>query len=79
MSIVGGTTLGLVLAWSVLPLVSLTQEAARVVPSVIGVIPWESVVALESVTVLVLVVVVATLAAFLRRLGLGSVLRLGGE
>ena len=78
-SIVGGTILGLVLAWAVLPLVSLTQAAASVVPSVIVVIPWASVVALESVTIVVLLVVVIALAAFLRRLGLGSVLRLGGE
>ncbi|RIK45962.1 MAG: hypothetical protein DCC58_04830 [Chloroflexi bacterium] len=79
MSIAGGTVLGLVLAWSVLPLVSLTQEAAAVVPAVIVVIPWKAVLALEAVTIVVLIVVVIALAAFLRRLGLGSVLRLGGE
>lgn len=79
MSIVGGTALGLALAWAVLPLVSLTQEAAAVVPDVIVVVPWGTVLALEAVTILVLVIVVAALAAILRRLGLGSVLRLGGE
>jgi hypothetical protein len=78
-SIVGGTVLGLVLAWAVLPLVSLTQQAASVVPGVIVVIPWGTVLVLESITVIALFIVVALLAGFLRRLGLGSVLRLGGE
>lgn len=79
MSIVGGTVLGFVLAWAVLPLVSLTQAATAVVPGVIVVIPWSSVLLLEAATIVVLIGVVIALAAYLRRLGLGSVLRMGGE
>lgn len=78
-SLAGGTALGLLLAWLILPLVSLTQAAARTVPSVIVLIPWRAVVILEGSSLLVLIVVIAVLATALRRVGLGSILRLGEE
>ncbi|HLI51819.1 MAG TPA: FtsX-like permease family protein, partial [Thermomicrobiaceae bacterium] len=78
-SLAGGTALGLLLAWLILPLVSLTQAAAKTVPSVIVLIPWRAVVILEGSSLLVLILVIAVLATALRRIGLGSILRLGEE
>jgi hypothetical protein len=79
LSLAGGTGLGLLLAWLVLPLVSLTQAAGRVVPGVQVVVPWGTVALLETGMLLALVVVVGSLAWALRRVGLGSMLRLGEE
>lgn len=78
-SLVGGTLLGLLLAWLILPLVSLTQQASRTVPGVVVVVPWSSVVALEVSSLVVLALAVVVLAGALRRIGLGSLLRLGEE
>ncbi|HET9015428.1 MAG TPA: ABC transporter permease [Thermomicrobiaceae bacterium] len=78
-SLVGGTALGLLLAWLILPLVSLTQQASQTVPGVIVVVPWSSVAVLEVSSLAVLALAVVVLAAALRRIGLGSLLRLGEE
>lgn len=78
-SLVGGTMLGLALAWMVLPFVTLTQGAAAVVPGIIVQIPWRTVVMLEIITVATLAFVVAISGMLLRRTGLGSVLRLGED
>ncbi|HUG16805.1 MAG TPA: ABC transporter permease [Thermomicrobiales bacterium] len=78
-SLVGGTLLGLTLAWLVLPFVTLTQDASAVMPGVIVQIPWRTILMLELVTVVALAGVVAVSAVLLRRIGLGSVLRLGEE
>lgn len=78
-SLAGGTALGLLLAWLILPLVSLTQQASRTVPEVIVVVPWRSVVVLEAVSLAALALAIGAMAAMLRRIGLGSILRLGGE
>jgi ABC-type antimicrobial peptide transport system permease subunit len=78
-SLVGGTLLGLTLAWLVLPFVTLTQDASAVVPGIIVQVPWRTVVLLELVTVTTLAVVVGVSAILLRRVGLGTVLRLGED
>jgi hypothetical protein len=78
-SLVGGTGLGLLMAWVALPFVTVTQDASKAVPPVIVAIPWTSIALLELVTVVVLAVMVAVLALLLRRIGLGSALRLGDE
>jgi hypothetical protein len=78
-SLIGGTLLGLALAWLILPLISVTQQATRVVPEVIVIVPWTTVLLLELGVVAVLVVIVGTLALVLRRVGLGSMLRLGED
>jgi hypothetical protein len=49
------------------------------VPPVLVAIPWTTIVLLELVTVAVLAVMVVVLALLLRRIGLGSALRLGDE
>lgn len=78
-SLVGGTLLGVLMAWLILPLVSLTQAAARTMPEVIVVVPWGSIFWLEVATIVILLVVVVVLTLALRRVGLGSLLRLGEE
>jgi hypothetical protein len=78
-SLIGGTALGLLMAWMVLPFVTLTQDASEVVPGIIVAIPWGSILLLEGLTILALAIVVVALALLLRRVGLGSVLRLGEE
>ncbi len=78
-SLVGGTGLGLLMSWVALPFITVTQDASKAVPSVIVAIPWGSIAILELVTVAVLAVMVVVLALLLRRIGLGSALRLGDE
>jgi len=78
-SLIGGTALGLLMAWMVLPFVTLTQDASEVVPGIIVAIPWRSILLLEGLTIGALAVVVLALAVLLRRVGLGTVLRLGEE
>ncbi len=78
-SMLSGTLLGLLLAYFILPLVSLTQAAVQTVPGIIVVVPWQSVVILEGTSLLALAIVVVVLATMLRRIGLGSSLRLGEE
>jgi predicted lysophospholipase L1 biosynthesis ABC-type transport system permease subunit len=78
-SLACGTGLGLLLAWLILPLVSLTQAASRTVPEVIVVVPWRWVLLLEAVSLTALALAIGLMATLLRRVGLGSTLRLGGE
>ncbi len=78
-SLVFGTLLGLALAWLILPLISVTQQATRVFPGVIVVIPWRTILLLELGVVVVLVAVIGIMALALRKLGLGSLLRLGED
>lgn len=78
-SMVAGSGLGLLLAWVVLPFVTVTQQAATPMPPVEVQIPWGTVVALEVLSALALVIAVLALAWLLRRVGLGSVLRMGED
>jgi hypothetical protein len=78
-SLAFGSGIGLMLAWLILPLISITQEATGTVPEVIVVYPWGTIVWLELSLILALSVIVAVLAKTLRRLGLGSALRLGED
>jgi hypothetical protein len=78
-SLVFGSAIGLLLAWLILPLISITQDATTAVPEVIVAYPWVTIVWLELSLIVVLSVVVAVLARALRRLGLGSLLRLGED
>ncbi|MCC6935246.1 MAG: FtsX-like permease family protein, partial [Thermomicrobiales bacterium] len=79
MSVVGGTLLGLGLAWLVLPFVTLTQSAGAVIPAVIVTIPWTTILLLELAVIGLLVLVVIVSGILLRRVGLGGLLRLGEE
>lgn len=78
-SLIGGTGLGLLMSWVALPFVTVTGDASAAVPGVIVTIPWTAIGLLEGITVAVLGLMVIVLATLLRRIGLGSALRLGDE
>ena len=77
--LLAGTGLGLVLAWVVLPFVTLTQEATVAVPPVEVVIPWAIYGVLYLVAILALVVTVVVIGRLLARVRVSGVLRSGGE
>lgn len=78
-SLLAGTILGLVIGWVVLPFVTVTQRATAPVPPVLVHIPWDSILVLEAVSAAALGVTVIVIGAVLRRLGVGSVLRMGED
>jgi ABC-type antimicrobial peptide transport system permease subunit len=78
-SLVAGTVLGLLMAWLVLPFVTVTQGGATPYPPVQVAVPWASILILEAIAVVTLVTTVLVLAWLLRRIGLAAVLRTGEE
>ncbi len=78
-SLVAGTGLGLLIGWVVLPYITVTQQATTPFPPVIVETPWATILVLEAVTAGALALTVIGLAAVLRRAGVGSVLRMGGD
>ncbi len=79
LSLLGGTLLGFLLSWLILPLITVNREAAQVFPSLIVVIPWRTIFVLEAVILLLLIVVSTIMAIVLRQVGLGTALRIGEE
>ncbi len=75
--VLAGTALGLLLSWLVLPLVTITQSAAQVVPDLVVVYPWPAILWIGVGSAAVLLVSVALLSATARRMRLGTLLRLG--
>jgi len=78
-SMVAGTTLGLLIGWVVLPFITVTQSASAPVPSVLVLLPWDQIVILELVSATALAVAVVVLAGLLRRIGVGTILRMGED
>jgi ABC-type lipoprotein release transport system permease subunit len=78
-SLLAGTGLGLLIGWLVLPFVTVTQRAAAPVPSVIVQVPWDRILLLEVVSALTLAGAVVLIGGALRRLGMGSILRMGED
>jgi ABC-type antimicrobial peptide transport system permease subunit len=74
-----GTLTGGLLTSAVLPQISLTQGGAAAVPEAQIVYPWETILGFETALVAALVVAVVVMTFSLRRLGLGSLLRLGED
>lgn len=74
-----GTLIGLLLSWLILPLVSVTQAGEIPIPAVTVSHPWTTIMWLELAVVSALVITVIALAVLLRRMGLGSLLRLGED
>lgn len=74
-----GTLVGWALTTVILPLVTVTQLGTRPIPDLTVVYPWDAVLVLEVSLVVVLAVIVAVMSLLLRRLGLGSLLRVGEE
>jgi len=79
LSLLLGTTVGVVLTAVVLPLITLTQGGEPAVPPVVVQYPWMVIVALEVGVVAVLAAVVTVMTLLLRRIGLGSLLRMGED
>jgi hypothetical protein len=75
LGLVGGTLLGLLLGWLVLPLISLTQTAAQVFPEVQIVIPWGTIGLLQAAGIGLLIILTIALGIIVRRSGLGESLR----
>lgn len=78
-SLVGGTAVGLVISWLALPFITVTQQAATPVPSALVQVPWQRILVLDLVVLVALALAVGILAAALRRIGVGSILRLGED
>jgi hypothetical protein len=78
-SLLAGTALGLLIGWVVLPDITVTQQATTPFPPVIVETPWATILLLEAVTAVALAITVLGLATVLRRAGVGSVLRMGGD
>ena len=78
-SLVGGTCVGLVISWLALPFVTVTQAASTPVPSALVQVPWQRILVLDVVVLIALALAVGILAAVLRRIGVGSILRLGED
>jgi predicted lysophospholipase L1 biosynthesis ABC-type transport system permease subunit len=75
LGVVGGTLLGLLLGWLVLPLISLTQTASQVFPGVQIVIPWGTIGLVHLAGLGLLLILTIALALIVRRGGLGESLR----
>jgi hypothetical protein len=78
-SLLLGTGLGLVIGWLVLPFVTVTQRAATPVPPVLVEVPWDRILLLDGVSAIALGIAVVVIGAVLRRIGVGSVLRMGED
>ncbi len=78
-SLVTGSLLGLVIAWVVLPFVTVTQTASTPYPPVSLAVPWLVIGILEVVAIVALTTTVIVLAWLLRRVGLASALRIGED
>jgi len=75
-SLLVGTGLGLVIAWIVLPFITVTQGAATPYPPVEVDVPWTVIALLVAAGVLALGSTIVALAWALPRIGLASVLRM---
>lgn len=78
-SLLAGTGLGLLIGWVVLPFITVTQQATAAVPPVVIEVPWDRILLLDVVSALALGFAVIVIGAVLRRLGVGSVLRMGED
>ena len=78
-SLVAGTSLGLLIGWMALPFVTVTQRAMAPLPPVIVLVPWDRILLLDLVSALALGVAVVVIGGVLRRLGVGSILRMGED
>lgn len=74
-----GVLVGWILSIAVVPLVSVTAEGDLIVPAVRVSIPWRDVLTLQLILLATLAVVIAAVTVALRRLGLGSHLRMGED
>ena len=78
-SLLGGTALGVLIGWLVLPFVTVTQQATAPIPPVAVQVPWDGIVLLDVVSFVVAGLAVVAIGSVLRRRGVGSVLRMGED
>ncbi|HEY7024097.1 MAG TPA: ABC transporter permease [Candidatus Limnocylindrales bacterium] len=78
-SLIAGTIIGVVISLIALPFITVTQQATTPVPGVLVQLPWDRILALDIVVLAALVIAVGVLAFALRRIGVGSILRLGED
>lgn len=78
-SLLAGTSLGLLIGWLVLPFVTVTQRATAPIPPVVVDVPWDRILLLDLASALALGVAVVVIGGVLRRLGVGSTLRMGED
>jgi hypothetical protein len=78
-SLVAGTSLGLLIGWMVLPFVTVTQGGTTPIPPVLLQLPWDRILLLDAASAVALGVAVVVIGGVLRRLGVGSVLRMGED
>ena len=78
-SMLAGTSLGLLIGWVVLPYITVTQRAAAPFPPVIVLTPWANIALLELLSAVALGAAVVVLAWLLRRIGVGTILRMGED
>jgi ABC-type lipoprotein release transport system permease subunit len=78
-SLVAGTVVGVVISAIALPFITVTQEATTPVPDVVVHLPWDRILALDLIVVVALGLAVAILGTVLRRIGVGTILRLGED
>jgi FtsX-like permease family len=79
LALAAGTALGVLLAWFVLPYVSLSGEGGRPFPEVVVHFPWRTAALLEGALLLALAVVVAIEIRVLARVRLAPALRAGED
>jgi hypothetical protein len=77
LALAGGVVLGALVAWLVLPYVSLAGEGGRPFPEVVVELPWQAVAVLTGSLLAALAVVLVVQILLLRRLALGPALRAG--
>ncbi len=77
--LIGGSALGLLLAWLVLPYSTLSASGAAVIPAPVIVVPWESILPVYAVTVAILIGAVLVLARRMPASSVTGILRAGGE
>lgn len=78
-SLILGTVVGWFITRAILPLVTLTQSGDPAVPPVMVMVPWDVIAGLLLTVVAVLGLVVLVMTLLLRRIGLGSLLRMGDD
>jgi hypothetical protein len=78
-SLIAGTAVGVVMSSIALPFITVTQQATTPVPGVLVQMPWDRILLLDLVVVIALGIAVGILAMVLRRIGVGSILRLGED
>jgi hypothetical protein len=69
----------LVIAWVVLPFITVTQGGTTPFPPVAVDVPWSTIATLVAIALVALTLTVGFLAWLLRRIGLASVLRMSED